>query len=183
MTPYFFLQQNSGYATIDQSFADLNSYDPATSNYTWNFSGSSHRDVRAGNAQDIRQLGTEATVLLKNSASLPLSSPKVIAVFGNDAGDLSIGLYNSADLVYAASPGFDIGTLAVGGGSGQGRLTYVVPPLEAVKARGKQDGAFGSIHHREWSCCHQLLQHVFTAGGLSRLPQDLGLRRLRPRCL
>ena len=141
MTPYFFLQQNSGYPTVDQSSADLNNYDPMTSNYTWSFSGTSHRDVRDGNAQLIRQLGADATVLLKNNGSLPLSSPKVIAVFGNEAADLTTGLYNSANLDYAASPGFDIGTLAVGGGSGQGRLTYVVPPLEAIKARGRQDGA------------------------------------------
>ena len=141
MTPYYFLQQNSGYPTVDQSSADLNNYDPATSNYTWDFSGQYHRDVRDGHAQLIRQLGAEATVLLKNNGSLPLSSPKVIAVFGNDAADLATGLYNSANLDYDASAGFDIGTLAVGGGSGQGRLTYVVPPLEAIKARGRQDGA------------------------------------------
>ena len=141
MTPYYFLQQNSGYPTIDQSSADLNNYDAATSNYTFELSGSAHRDVRGDHAQLIRQLGAEATVLLKNNGSLPLQSPQVIAVFGNDAADLSTGLYNSATFNYPASPGFDIGTLAVGGGSGQGRLTYVVPPLEALKIRGKQDGA------------------------------------------
>lgn len=35
---------------------------------------------------------------------------------------------------------FDYGILAMGGGSGAGRLTYVVPPLDAIKERARQDG-------------------------------------------
>jgi beta-glucosidase len=36
---------------------------------------------------------------------------------------------------------YDVGTLAVGGGSGTGRFSYVVSPLEAIKARGQSQGA------------------------------------------
>jgi hypothetical protein len=38
--------------------------------------------------------------------------------------------------------GYNIGTLAVGSGSGSGRLIYLVPPLEAIKARVAEDGSF-----------------------------------------
>jgi beta-glucosidase len=141
MTPYYFLQQNSGYPTIDASSAQLNNYNPANSNYTWDLSGEKSRDVRDGNAQLIRKLGAEATVLLKNTGSLPLKSPKNIAVFGNDAPEVTTGLYNQAVYRYSASEGFDIGTLAVGGGSGAGRFTYLVSPLDAIKTRAQQDGA------------------------------------------
>jgi beta-glucosidase len=141
MTPYYFLQQNSGYPTVDPSSAELNNYNPANSNYTWDLSGEKSRDVRDDNAQLIRKLGAEATVLLKNTGSLPLKSPKNIAVFGNDAPDVTTGLYNQAVYRYSASEGFDIGTLAVGGGSGAGRFTYLVSPLDAIKTRAQQDGA------------------------------------------
>ena len=141
MTPYFFLNQNNGYPTVDPSSGDLNNFDAATSNYSFVLPGPAHRDVQANHSSLIRQMGAEATVLLKNTGSLPLQAPKNIAVFGNDAADLTTGLYGSAIYEYAASPGFDIGTLAVGGGSGQGRLSYVIPPLDAIKARSSQDGA------------------------------------------
>ena len=149
MTPYFFLQQDNGYPTIDQSSAELNNFDAATANYSWSFAGQSNRDVRGDHAQIIRQLGAEATVLLKNTGSLPLASPKNIAVFGNDAADLQTGLYSSDIYDYAAGPGFDLGTLAVGGGSGQGRLTYIVSPLEAIKIKGRNRRSLGSVRHRQ----------------------------------
>lgn len=79
-------------------------------------------------------------VLLKNvNGTLPLKAPKNIGVFGNDAGDLTDGLYfgGDADLT---NIGFQYGVLPVGGGSGTGRFTYVVPPLDAIKARAAQQG-------------------------------------------
>jgi beta-glucosidase len=63
----------------------------------------------------IRELGAAGTVLLKNTnGALPLQQPKNIGVFGNDAADFTTGSYPQAD--------YDIGTLAVGGGSGTGRV-------------------------------------------------------------
>jgi beta-glucosidase len=141
MTPYYFLNQDS-YPTVDPSTADLNNFDPANSNYTWNLTGSSSRDVRSGHAQLIHDVAAQSTILLKNkNSTLPLRAPKNIGVFGNDAADLVNGLYNYANLNYDASPGYDIGTIAVGGGSGQGRFTSLVAPLEAIKRRARQDNS------------------------------------------
>lgn len=79
--------------------------------------------------------------MLKNSNNtLPLKAPKNIGVFGNDAGDLTNGQYSLADL-NLGDGNFEFGILANGGGSGAGRLTYVVPPLDAIKRRAQQDGA------------------------------------------
>lgn len=65
--------------------------------------------------------------------ALPLKAPKSIAVIGNDAGEDTQGFYNQND--------FEFGTLTAGGGSGTGRLTYLVSPLEAIKIRAAQDKA------------------------------------------
>jgi beta-glucosidase len=63
-------------------------------------------------------LGSEATILLKNvDITLPLQTPTNIRVFRNDAADLTASLYGEENPEYSS---FDIGTLAVGGGSGQG---------------------------------------------------------------
>jgi beta-glucosidase len=97
------------------------------------------RDVRADHAALIRKLGAAATVLLKNTDSaLPLKSPMNIGVFGNDAADIADGLSVPQPL---PEGGYDIGTMPVGGGPGGGRPSYVVSPLEAIKARAKETGA------------------------------------------
>jgi beta-glucosidase len=80
--------------------------------------------------------------LLKNTnGTLPLKTPKNIGVFGNDAADFTKGQYSlvigGTDLL---NGDYDIGTLAVGGGSGTGRLPYVVSPQEALKSRGRSYG-------------------------------------------
>ncbi|QMW39247.1 beta-glucosidase G [Aspergillus flavus] len=133
MTPYYWLGQDQGYPEIDPSSADLNTFSPRS---TWlrefNLTGERSRDVRGDHGELIRRHGAEATILLKNeNKALPLKAPKSIAVFGNDAGDTTEGAVNKAT--------FEFGTLAAGGGSGTGRFTYLVTPLEALKARGKQD--------------------------------------------
>lgn len=82
----------------------------------------------------IRKHGAEATVMLKNvNNALPLQTPKIISVFGNDAGEDTQGFYNQVN--------FEYGTLVAGGGSGTGRLTYLITPLEAIKARAVKDGS------------------------------------------
>ncbi|KAI0121715.1 beta-glucosidase-related glycosidase [Xylariales sp. AK1849] len=135
MTPYYYLGQDQDYPTVDPSGADLNTFSPRS---TWlrefNLTGPSSRDVRDDHGALIRKHGAAATVLLKNeNNALPLKSPKSIAVFGNDAGDDTEGFYNQID--------FEFGTLSAGGGSGTGRLTYLVTPLDAIRARAAQDDA------------------------------------------
>jgi beta-glucosidase len=149
MTPYFRLQQYN-YPTIDGSAPALNGNDrkstPKTRyfacslfsaseyNYTYNL-GPSNIDVRDDHAELIRELGAAGIVLLKNeNNTLPLKTPKNVGVFGNDAGDITIGLYfgGDSDLL---NIGFEYGVLPVGGGSGTARMTYVINPLDAIKQK------------------------------------------------
>lgn len=96
------------------------------------------RDVRGDHAKIIREMGTAGTVLLKNiNDTLPLKAPKVIGVFGNDAGDFTNGFFRPSEI-----PASDnTGTMIIGGGSGTGRPSYVVSPLDAIKAKAKETDA------------------------------------------
>lgn len=137
MTPYFHLKQNTQYPAIDGSEPALNSNDPSEYNYTFNL-GPSNIDVRDGHAKLIRELGAAGIVLLKNAnGTLPLKKPSNIGVFGNDAGDIVTGLYPGGD-PDLQNLGWEYGVLPVGGGSGTGRMTYIVTPLEAIRARAAQ---------------------------------------------
>jgi beta-glucosidase len=149
MTPYYRLGQNAAtYPGIDPSSGGLNFFrrkfafcilvDSANSSpasqylYNWTLNPESNVDVRDDHKKLIRELGAAGIVLLKNvNNTLPLKAPKNIGVYGNDAGDLTNGLLANANYEY--------GVLAAGGGSGTGRLTYVVPPLDAIKRRAEQD--------------------------------------------
>ncbi|TVY94330.1 putative beta-glucosidase G [Lachnellula willkommii] len=141
MTPYFLLGQNQGYPTTDKSVGCLQScgtsFTPGCgNNQSCNIPA---RDVRGDHASIIRELGAAGTVLLKNTNSaLPLRAPKNIGVFGNDAADLADGL---AFVQPLPEEGFDIGTLDIGGGPGSGRHSYIVSPLEAIKARARKTAA------------------------------------------
>ncbi|TDZ37458.1 putative beta-glucosidase G [Colletotrichum spinosum] len=135
MTPYYWLGQDKDFPSIDPSGGDLNTFSPKK---TWirefNLTGERSRDVRENHGELIRKHGAASIVLLKNeNGTLPLKAPKNIAVFGNDAGEDTMGFYNQDD--------FEYGTLTVGGGSGTGRLTYLVSPLDAIKARAAKDSA------------------------------------------
>ena len=134
MTPYYFLGQDVGYPLIDPDSADLNTFSPRDSWFKpFVLNGTRGVDVRDDHNILIRELGAASTVLLKNvNNALPLKAPKSVAVFGNDAGEDTQGYYNQNN--------FEYGTLSVGGGSGTGRLTYLVTPLEAIKAHVKADG-------------------------------------------
>ncbi|KAK5045553.1 hypothetical protein LTR84_009171 [Exophiala bonariae] len=138
MTPYFFLKQDD-YPPIDGQSPALNNNNPQ--NYRYQFTlGESDTDVREDHAQLIRELGAAGTVLLKNvNNTLPLKAPRSIGVFGNDAGDLVNGEYFSGSS-FANQFGYEYGTLPMAGGSGAARLSYLVPPLDAIKARAFQDG-------------------------------------------
>lgn len=108
MLAYFQSQQNTSYPTVDPSESMLNTF---SSNPIVNMALEglpTNRDVRANHGAFIRELGAAGTVLLKNeNNTLPLRAPKSIGVYGNDAGDLSQGLYPQAN--------FEYGTLSVGG--------------------------------------------------------------------
>ncbi|OAP62570.1 beta-glucosidase [Fonsecaea erecta] len=156
MTPYFALNQNV-YPPIDGIEPTLNSdYPPYQHPFTF---GASDVDVRSGHSQLIRELAAAGTVLLKNTNNvLPLTAPKTLGVFGNDAGDLVNGQYFLTS-AFQTPFGYEYGTLPVAGGSGAGRLSYIVSPLEAIKYRAALDGT--------------LVQYILNNNLLSR-PGGLG---------
>ncbi|KAH6685809.1 beta-glucosidase [Plectosphaerella plurivora] len=135
MTPYYALNQDEGFPSVDPSIVRLNTFAlPSTWLREWNLTGPARRDVRENHGELIRKHAAASTVLLKNeNNALPLKAPKSIAVYGNDAGDVTEGPLNQEK--------FEFGTLAVGGGSGASHFTYLISPLEAIKARGLKDGA------------------------------------------
>ena len=138
MTPYFYLGQDE-FPAVD---ADTPSTQKtwAESTYRFNFTyGEEHVDVRADHHKLIREIGSAGTVLLKNTnGALPLKEGlKNVAVFGNDAGDLTGGLYFAT---LTTPTGFELGVLPAAGGSGTGRFTYVVDPLSAIKQKIGNDG-------------------------------------------
>lgn len=133
MTPYYWLNQDKDYPSVDPSGADLNTFSPRD---TWirefNLTGPRSRDVRGNHGELIRRHAAESTVLLKNTKNaLPLKAPKTLAVFGNDATENTNGPVNLEV--------FEYGNLAAGGGSGTGRFTYLVSPLAAINERAKKD--------------------------------------------
>jgi beta-glucosidase len=135
MTPYYALNQDEDFPSVDPSIARLNTFTlPSTWLREWNLTGPARRDVRENHGELIRKHAAASTVLLKNeNKALPLKAPKSIAVYGNDAGDVTEGPLNQEK--------FEFGTLAVGGGSGAAHFTYLISPLEAIKTRAVKDGA------------------------------------------
>jgi beta-glucosidase len=143
MTPYYYLNQDQGFPSIDPSVVPLNFFAPSTWVKNFDLNGTSARDVRGNHGQNIREMGAAGTVLLKNTnGALPLRAPKNIGVFGNDAGDLTQGQYSLSLGSFGSNQyGYEFGSLDIGGGSGTGRHSYFVDPLTAIKTRAAQDGA------------------------------------------
>lgn len=139
MTPYFYLKQDAGFPPVYGYTPRLAFYPKA--NWVTNFTLGPIVDVhREGTAALIRELGAAGTVLLKNTnATIPRKRPMDIGMFGNDAADLTHDQYSLTSLALGGT--YDIGTMPVGGGSGTGRFTYLVSPLEAIKARVQSYGA------------------------------------------
>lgn len=138
MTPYYWLGQDKDYPLVDPSssyFLEQTLFPKKlwNKNVDMLVGGEASRDVREKTtAKLIREHGAAAAVLLKNvNKALPLKSAKSVAIFGNDAGDPTQGYYNQ--------PNYEYGTLTAGGGSGTGRLTSIVTPLDAIKNRVAQD--------------------------------------------
>ncbi|KAG0160448.1 hypothetical protein PDIDSM_7977 [Penicillium digitatum] len=140
LTPYLYFGQNhTSYPSIDPSseLLTLENFGVLTGVHLLSpgTATPAGRDVRGNHSALIRTMGSAGTVLLKNvNNTLPLKSPRNIGVFGEDAADITTGaLYPNA--------GYNVGTLIIGGGSGGGRTSFIVPPLEAIKTRARKIGA------------------------------------------
>ncbi|GKZ31011.1 hypothetical protein AbraIFM66950_010931 [Aspergillus brasiliensis] len=136
MTPYFHLNQDKNFPAIDPVNKQLNAILFSSANeykYNYTYGEVANVDVRDNHGAAIRKQAAEGTVLLKNvNGTLPLKSPRQIALFGNDAGDFTNGM----SVFYFNGVGnYEYGVLAAGGGSGSGLFSYVVSPLEAIKER------------------------------------------------
>jgi beta-glucosidase len=93
-----------------------------------------HVNVQDDHAALIREIGGASTVLLKNTNNaLPLNKPKSVAVIGEDAHDNPGGPNACSDR------GCDIGTLAMGWGSGTANFPYLISPNTALKAQAAND--------------------------------------------
>ena len=93
-----------------------------------------HVNVQDDHAALIREIGGASTVLLKNTnKALPLNKPKSVAVIGEDAHDNPSGVDSCSDR------NCDIGTLAMGWGSGTANFPYLIAPNTALKAQAAND--------------------------------------------
>jgi beta-glucosidase len=82
----------------------------------------------------IKHIGESSTVLLKNSnATLPLKSPRSIALIGSDIGPSPYGPNSCPDR------GCDNGTLAMGWGSGTADFPYLIDPFIALSHKARDD--------------------------------------------
>ena len=146
-TPYYYFEQDSkDYPPADEALAYVLLVQEASIDLgrqiglipADDFVFPRGRDVRGDHSKIIREMGAAGTVLLKNvNNTLPLKSPKVIGVFGNDAGDFTDGFFRPSE----APESVNTGTMIIGGGSGTGRPPYVVSPLDAIKAKASETEA------------------------------------------
>ncbi|KAJ5670284.1 glycosyl hydrolase family 3 N terminal domain-containing protein [Penicillium maclennaniae] len=118
MTPYFWLEQDKNYPSVDASVGPLNvDSPPDTWLYDWKFTGESNCDVWANHSAMICQHGAASTVLLKNERNaLPLRKPRNIYHCGM--------VFSQAPLAPAPADS----------------PTYP-PPLDAIDARARKDGS------------------------------------------
>lgn len=100
-----------------------------------------HVDVQQEHYADIRTMAAKGTVLLKNNGALPLTGwEKLTTVFGSDAAENPWGPNGCPDRQC------DMGTLAMGWGSGTANFPYLITPLEAIKAEVRANrGAFEDV--------------------------------------
>lgn len=85
-------------------------------------------NVQRDHAKNIRKVGADSIVLLKNKGSLPLPHhERLVGIIGEDAGSNPYGANGCADR------GCDNGTLAMGWGSGTANYPYLITPEQAIQ--------------------------------------------------
>ncbi|KAB2574246.1 Glycoside hydrolase family 3 [Lasiodiplodia theobromae] len=104
-----------------------------------------YRDVRAGHAALIREIGANSLVLLKNNNTaanqgLPLNRPRTMSVFGAHAGPAMAGPNQAFSVQGTDGPVYQ-GHLASGSGSGQLSFSYLITPFQSLSTRAAADGS------------------------------------------
>lgn len=125
-------------ATVPINF---DSWTQNTTSYLHQFSETDFQQVNWHvNVQDdhwrvAREVAQRSNVLLKNTdGALPLKKPSSLAVIGEDAHSNPAGPDSCGDR------GCDIGTLAMGWGSGTAQFPYLIAPVDALHSQAAQDG-------------------------------------------
>ncbi|KAJ5604699.1 Beta-glucosidase [Penicillium lagena] len=135
MASYYYLGQDEDYPELNFASGDFDTYgyEYPKAELGWR-KINDHRDVRKNHSAIIRKVGSNSVVLLKNTNNtLPLKSPKQIAVIGEDAGPNKYGPNGCPDRAC------DLGTVAMGWGSGSTNFPYLVDPLSAIQQRALAD--------------------------------------------
>ncbi|KAG9234413.1 putative beta-glucosidase L [Amylocarpus encephaloides] len=100
---------------------------------SWN-GGKGGPNVQGDHKKVARAIARDGIVLLKNEGNiLPLKKPKSLAIVGSDA------IVNPSGPNACVDRGCNIGTLAMGWGSGTAEFPYLVGPLDAIQAQAKLD--------------------------------------------
>ncbi|KAG9237605.1 putative beta-glucosidase A [Amylocarpus encephaloides] len=93
-----------------------------------------HVDVQDGHSRLAREIAGASTVMLKNvNNALPLKKPRSLAIIGEDAHDNPAGPNSCGDR------GCNVGTLAMGWGSGTAQFPYLIAPVTALRAQAQKD--------------------------------------------
>lgn len=120
-----------------------------------------------------RKISADGTVLLKNTGSLPLRSPKNIAIIGQDAGPNPLGIQGCGALYRNCGILQNNGTLSLGGGSGYTWANNLVTPLEAIQAKARETNAF--LQYVIDNTAEDLVYDILTGTGLAISPPDVCL--------
>eukprot|EP01112_Ceratiomyxa_fruticulosa_P013049 TRINITY_DN3649_c0_g2_i3.p1 TRINITY_DN3649_c0_g2~~TRINITY_DN3649_c0_g2_i3.p1 ORF type:complete len:668 (-),score=145.17 TRINITY_DN3649_c0_g2_i3:136-2139(-) len=141
LTPYFLLNQDSDYPSVDIDFR--------------NESIPGLRNVQSDHADIIRTVGVESAVLLKNKNNVlpfPSTAGLSFALIGSDAGPNPDGVNSCSD------KGCNIGHLAIGWGSGTVLFPYLVTPLDGISDRANSNSqtVSSSLNDTDLSTAQQL---------------------------
>lgn len=94
-----------------------------------------HVNVQRNHADVIRRIGADSTVLLKNTGVLPLThQERFVGIIGEDATSNPWGPNGCSDR------GCDMGTLAMGWGSGSANYPYLITPEVAIQEEVLSNG-------------------------------------------
>lgn len=146
MAAYYYLGQDQDYPELNFASGDFATYDYLYPGENLDYQKVNwHLDVRKNHGQLIRNIGANSIVMLKNNGTLPLKSPRQVAIIGEDAGPSIYGPNGCSDR------GCNNGTLAMLWGSGSTNFPYLVDPLSAIQHRALQDGTVVQYVLNNWA--------------------------------